>query len=95
MLLSVLTHSHTMTTFDKPFEYIVGKGEIVCTNNFSFSHNVFYSIKGRNYLFWCIQFVVGKCVQFGLVQKFVMWEWVQASQLWLKAPFARVLPKGF
>ena len=41
-----------MTPFDastkKTFENIVGKGEIACTSNFSFSHNVFYSIKDRN-----------------------------------------------
>ena len=36
---------------NKPFENIVGKGEIACTSNFSFSHNIFYSIKGRNYHF--------------------------------------------
>ena len=32
----------------KPFENIVGKGETACTSNFSFSHNVFHSIKDRN-----------------------------------------------
>ena len=47
---------------------ILGKGEIACTSNFSFSHNVFYSIKGRDYHFCYIQFVVCKCFQFGLVQ---------------------------
>ena len=62
--------------FKKPFENIVGKGEIACTSNFSFSHNVFYSIKDINYHFCYIQFVVCKCFQFGLVQNFVMWEWV-------------------
>ena len=35
----------------KPSENIVGKGEIACTSNFSFSHNVFHSIKERNYDF--------------------------------------------
>ena len=35
----------------KPFENIVEKGEIACTSNFSFSHNVFSSIKDRNYHF--------------------------------------------
>ena len=35
----------------KPFENIVGKAEIACTSNFSFSHNVFYFIKDRNYHF--------------------------------------------
>ena len=35
----------------KPFENNVGKGEIACTSNFSFSHYVFYSIKNKNYDF--------------------------------------------
>ena len=50
-----LNHTDTMTPFDglvkKPFENIVGKGEIACTSNFSFSRNIFYSIKDRNYHF--------------------------------------------
>ena len=29
----------------KLFENIVGKGEIACTSNFSFFHNVFYFIR--------------------------------------------------
>ena len=45
-LQTFLTHSNTMTPL--AFENIVGKGEIACTSNFSFSHNVFYSIKDRN-----------------------------------------------
>ena len=35
----------------KPFENMVGKGEIACTSNFSFSNNIFYSIKDRTYHF--------------------------------------------
>ena len=50
-----LTHSHTMTPFmglgKKPFENMVRKGKIACTSNFTCSHNVAYSIKGRNYHF--------------------------------------------
>ena len=50
-----LTYFHTMTPFDasgkEAFENTVGKGEIACKSNFSFSHNVFYSIKDRNYHF--------------------------------------------
>ena len=38
----------------KPFKNILGKGEVACTSNFSFSHNIFYSIKDRNYQFWDI-----------------------------------------
>ena len=48
-----LTNSHTMTPFDdfrkEAFQKHCGKGETACTSNFSFSHNVFYSIKDRNY----------------------------------------------
>ena len=35
----------------KPFENIVGKGEIACTGNVSFSHDVFYSIKAEIIIF--------------------------------------------
>ena len=35
----------------KHIENILGKGEIACTSNFSFSQNVFYSIKDINYHF--------------------------------------------
>ena len=53
----VLTTSLTMTPSDgsgkKPFENIVGKGEIACRSNFSFSHNVFYSINDRKYNYFC------------------------------------------
>ena len=44
---------------------------MLVTSIFSFSHNVFYSIKDRNYHFYY------KCFQFGLVQNFVLWEWVK------------------
>ena len=63
----------------KAFENIVRKGEIAGTSNFSFSHNVFYSIKDRNYHFCYIYFVVCKCFQFGQVQNFVVWERVKTS----------------
>ena len=53
---------------NKPSENIVGKGEMACTSNFSFCHNVFYSIKDRNYHFCYIWYVFCKCFQFGLVQ---------------------------
>ena len=38
----------------KPSENIVGKGEIACTSNFSFSHNVSFSIKDSDYHFFRI-----------------------------------------
>ena len=79
-LYKKLTHSNTMTPLTglgkKPFENIVRKGEIACTSNFSFSYNVFSSIKDRNNHFCYISFVVFKYLQFDLVQHFVMWEWV-------------------
>ena len=40
-------------------------------------HNVFYSIKDKNYHFSYIQFVVCKCFHFGMVKNFVTWEWVK------------------
>ena len=60
----------------KPFENIVGNGEIACTSNFSFSH-VFDYIEERNYHYCNISFVVCKCFQFGLVQNFILWDWVK------------------
>ena len=76
----LLTHSHTMTgPGKKPFENTVGKGEIACTSNFSFPHNVFNSIKDRNYHFCYTQFVVCKCFQFGLVQNLLVREWVKGQ----------------
>ena len=72
-----LTHSHTMTllTFPgkKPFQNIVD------TSIFSFSHEVFYSNKERNYHLCNIYFVVCKCFQFGQGQIFVIWKWVKAG----------------
>ena len=65
---------------EKPFENIVGKGEIACTINFSFSYNVFYPVKDRNYHLCYIYFVICKCFQFGQSQIFVTWEWVK--NLW-------------
>ena len=81
-----LTRSHTMTPFlkrqgNKPFENIMGKGETASASNYSFSHNVFYSIKDRNYHSY-IEFVVCKCFQFGLTQNFVMWEWIKLEEEW-------------
>ena len=55
-----------------------GKREIACTSNFSFSHNVFYCIKHRNYHF-CYS-VICKYFQFGLVQNFVIWGRVKGSR---------------
>ena len=45
-----LTHYHTMPHFDTPkiyiitVENIVRKEKLLVTSNFSFSHNIFYSI---------------------------------------------------
>ena len=67
-----------MTPFDVPrkeaFENIVGKGEIACTSNFSFSHNVFYSVKDRNDHFCYICRLQMLSIWSG--KNFVVWEWV-------------------
>ena len=71
-----LAHSHTMTPFDvsgkETFSKHFGKKEkMVVTSIFSFSHNVFYTIKDRKkylYLF---------CFEFGQGQIFVVREWVK------------------
>ena len=67
-----------MTPFDVP-----GKEAI--------SHNVFYTIKDRNYHLCYISFVVCKCFEFGQEQIFVMWEWVNYTQ---KNPFENIMVKG-
>ena len=50
---------------------------MLVTSIFSFSHNVFYPIKGRNYHLCYIYFVC-KCFQFGQSQIFVIGEWVKS-----------------
>ena len=49
---------------------------MLVTSMFSFSHNVFYTIKDRNYHLCYIYFVVCKYFEFGQGQFFVVWEWV-------------------
>ena len=76
---TLLTHSHTMTPFGVSgkevfFKTLWEKEKMLVTSIFSFSHNVFYSIKDRNYHLCYISFVVCKCFQFGQGQIFVVWE---------------------
>ena len=49
---------------------------MLVTSIFSFSHNVFYPIKDRNYHSCYIYSVVCKCFQFGRGKIFVVWDWV-------------------
>ena len=69
-----------MTPFDvsgkEAFENIVGKGELLVQAYFSFSHNVFYSIKDRSYHF-CYVHLICRLNEFGPVRNFVVWEWVK------------------
>ena len=60
------------------FKTLWEKEKMLVTSIFSFSHNVFYIIKDRNYhRHLCyIYFVVCKCFEFGQGQIFVVWEWV-------------------
>ena len=60
----------------KPFVNIVRKGEIACTSNFSFSHNVFYSIKGRSYYFLLHSICPLQMISIWSGPNFVVWEWV-------------------
>ena len=46
---------------------------MLVTSIFSFSHNLFCTVKGRNYHFSNIIFIVCICVQFGQGQNFVVW----------------------
>ena len=65
-----------MTPFDasgkQAFRKLCEKGENAG------NQNVFYSIKDRNviFVFW---FIICKYFQFGLIQNFVIWEWVNLS----------------
>ena len=52
---------------------------MLVTSIFSFSHNVFYTIKQRNFNLWYIQIVVCRHSKFGLVQNFVVWERVKVT----------------
>ena len=67
-----------MTLGKKSFEKLREKKKILVTGIFSFSHNVFYSIKDRNHHLSYIYFVVCKCFQLGLIQNFVVRERIKA-----------------
>ena len=67
-----LTLYHTIPTFNNPKEEGFGKhyGEkekMLVTSIFSFSHNVFYTVKDRNYHCCNIKYVICKSFQFGPV----------------------------
>ena len=81
-----------MTHRKTPFEKIVGKGENSVKQHLSFSHNVFYSIKGSNFSFYHSVFypfrklsaiyvefeiVFCKVCLFRIVSKIVVWEMVK------------------
>ena len=57
------------------------KKKMLLTSIFSFSHNVFYSIKDRNHHLTYIYFVICKCFQFDDVLDFVTESGLNAS-LW-------------
>ena len=51
----------------KAFENVVGKGEMLVTSIFSFSHNIFFSSQHKFQFFSQDYVVVCKCFEFGLV----------------------------
>ena len=58
----------------KPFKTIVGKGEIVDNQHFLLFPTMFpHPIKDRNHHFSNISLDIGKCLQFGPGQSFVVW----------------------
>ena len=72
--------THTMTLFDTSrkeavWKHCEGKGEIACTSNYSFSHNVFYSMTDRYYNF-CYKFCCLQMLSIWTSLKFDVWEWV-------------------
>ena len=54
-----------MTSKNKSFENIVGKGEMLVTSIFSFSHNAFFPFQNKFQFFSQIEFVIRKWFQFG------------------------------
>ena len=68
-------------------ENIVGKGEIACT---------MFSTLSKTVIIIFVTFVVCKCFQSGLVQNFVMWEWVNimhGQDALIMFPLTRAWPK--
>ena len=53
--LLISAHYQAVLHFDAlkiiAVENIVRKGEIACSSNFSFSHNVFFTLRGTNFSF--------------------------------------------
>ena len=66
-----------MTLYKKPFETIVGKGEMLTTINFSFSHNVLHVVKDRFFFFFLLH--LSTTAHFSLEESkiFVVWERVK------------------
>ena len=59
-----ITPYHTIQTFNNPnSENIVGKGKMLVTSIFSFSHIVFYSTINISQFLSHIYFVVSKCFE--------------------------------
>ena len=68
-----------MTPFDVSgkgafFKTLWEKEKKLLTSMFSFSHNVFYTIKDRNYHLCYVYFAVCKCFELVQGQIFVVWE---------------------
>ena len=62
-----------MTLIKKAFENIVGREKMLVTSIFSFSYNVFYLIKDKNFHCSNIEFVICKCFQFAKWLAFGKW----------------------
>ena len=57
-----------------------GKGKLLETSNFSFSHSVFYPFEEPPAIFIKFKIVICKLFLFGLVKKIVVWEWVKRKK---------------
>ena len=55
----------------------LGKGEIACNRQFSFSHSLFYLFEELSAIFNKTEIVICKLFQFGQVKKFVFWKRVK------------------
>ena len=79
-----LTHSHTMTLFDgsgkEAFGKHCGKSRNCLYKQFLLFPQCILHYQDRNYHFCYMKFVICKCFQFGLVQNFVVWEWIKGLQ---------------
>ena len=83
-LLGTILHHSIPNSNDSGMEgfwkTLLEKEKMLVTCIFSFTHNVFYSVKKEFLFFSHVQVVVCKCFRFGLGLNFVIWQRVNPLQ---------------